>query len=150
MLRARRRIDWPVIVGPDAATPVWTRAPARSESVALLRELAPLFRARHPDDLAKRAVELALGPVGLVRAGVYFYDDRLDLMLGTWGTDLRRQVVDEHSAMFRLDEGGRRAAALATSEHLGNLERLELTDWRVSAAEQKLLKSKFGKKLVIS
>ena len=52
---------------------------------------APLFRARHPDDLAKRAVELALGAVGLVRAGVYFYDDRLDLMVGTWGTDLRQQ-----------------------------------------------------------
>ena len=115
MLRERRRIDWPVIVGPDAVTAVWKRAPARSEAVALLRELAPLFRARHPDDLAKRGVELALGPVGLVRAGVYFYDDRLDLMLGTWGTDLRRKVVDEHSAMFRLDDGGRRAAALATS-----------------------------------
>jgi AraC-like DNA-binding protein len=115
MLRERRRIDWPMIVGPDAVTAVWKRAPARSEVVALLRELAPLFRARHPDDLAKRAVELALGPVGLVRAGVYFYDDRLDLMLGTWGTDLRRKVVDEHSAMFRLDEGGRRAAALAAS-----------------------------------
>jgi uncharacterized protein (TIGR02996 family) len=41
------------------------------------------------------------------------------------------------------------AAALAASEHLGNLERLELTADRVSAAEQKLLKAKFGKKLVM-
>jgi AraC-like DNA-binding protein len=100
-MRTRRRIDWPEIVGSGELEPIWKKAPARSETVALLRELAPLFRARHPDDLAKRAVELALGVGGLVRAGIYFYDDRLDLMVGTWGTDLRRKVIDEHYAMFR-------------------------------------------------
>ena len=41
------------------------------------------------------------------------------------------------------------AAALTKSAHLGNLQRLELTDWRVGADERKLLKAKFGKKLVI-
>jgi AraC-like DNA-binding protein len=106
-VRQRRRIDWPEIVGAEAAHPVWRKAPARSETVSLLRALAPLFRARHPDDLAKRAVELALSAIGLVRAGVYFYDDRLDLMVGTWGTDLGRKVIDEHVAMFRLGERGR-------------------------------------------
>ena len=108
-MQTRRRIDWDEIVapGPGAAHPTWKKAPARSEVVTLLRELGPLFRARHPDDLAKRAVELALGAVGLVRAGLYFYDDRLGLMVGSWGTDLRRAVVDEHSAMFRLRDDGR-------------------------------------------
>jgi len=39
--------------------------------------------------------------------------------------------------------------ALTKSEHLGNLEKLEITDWRVSVEERKLLKAKFGKKLVM-
>ena len=81
----------------------------------MLRALGPLFRARHPDDLAKRAVELVLSAVGLVRAGVYLYDDRLDLMVGTWGTDLRQRVIDEHFAMFRLGEKGHWAFARAMS-----------------------------------
>ena len=114
-MRSRRRIDWPEILAPGAAAPVWRKAPARSDVVALLRKLTPLFRVRHPDDLAKRAVELALGALGLVRAGMYFYDDRLDLMVGTWGTDLGRTVIDEHYAMFRLGERGRWAFGRATS-----------------------------------
>jgi AraC-like DNA-binding protein len=116
VVRTRRRIDWPQLLGPEAeADPVWTKAPARSETVGLVRSFAPLFRARHPDDLAKRAVELVLEVVGLVRAGIYFYDDRLDLMVGTWGTDLRRAVTDEHYAMFRPGEQGRAAFARAIS-----------------------------------
>jgi AraC-like DNA-binding protein len=111
----RRRIDWPEILAPGAATPTWKKAPARSDVVMSIRKLAPLFGARHPDDLAKRAVELALTAVGLTRAGIYFYDDRLDLMVGTWGTDLRRAVVDEHFAMFRVDDAGRSSFTRAMS-----------------------------------
>jgi AraC-like DNA-binding protein len=81
----------------------------------LLLELGDLFSVRHPDDLLKRAVELALGPLGLVRAGIYLYDERLDLMLGTWGTNLRRRVVSEHQAMFRLGKQGARVLARAMS-----------------------------------
>ena len=114
-MRTRRRIDWPELVGPGGANPVWKRVPARSEIVTSVRALAPLFRARHPDDLAKRAVELSLGEVGLVRAGVYFYDERLDLMVGTWGTDLRRKLIDEHYAMFRPGERGQWAFERAMS-----------------------------------
>jgi methylphosphotriester-DNA--protein-cysteine methyltransferase len=112
---ARRRIDWPELIGSEPERPIWKAARARSETVALVRALAPLWSARHPDDLAKRAVELALSVVGLVRAGIYFYDDRLDLMVGAWGTDLRRRVIDEHHAMFRLDEHGREVFERAMS-----------------------------------
>jgi AraC-like DNA-binding protein len=112
---ARRRIDWPKIVGPEAPAPVWKDTPARSELAALLLELGDLFSVRHPDDLLKRAVELAIGPLGLVRAGLYLYDQRIDLMLGTWGTDLRRRVIDEHHAMFRLGSDGARVLARAMS-----------------------------------
>jgi AraC-like DNA-binding protein len=114
-MQTRRRIDWEEIVGPGAADPTWKKTPARSDTVRLLRDFGPLFRARHPDDLAKRCVELSLQAVGLVRAGLYFYDDRLDLMVGTWGTDLRRAVIDEHYAMFRPGDMGRWAFERATS-----------------------------------
>jgi len=114
-MQTRRRIDWPELLGPGEPSPTWKAAPARSDVVTLARDFAPLFRARHPDDLAKRTVELALSVAGLVRAGVYFYDDRLELMVGTWGTDLRRKVVDEHTAMFRVDEEGRAVFARAAS-----------------------------------
>ena len=114
-MQPRRRIDWPEILGPGDPSPVWKSVPARSDVVSLVRNFAPLFGARHPEDLAKRTVELALEVAGLVRAGLFFYDDRLELMVGSWGTDLRRKVVDEHYAMFRVDEPGRAAFARAIS-----------------------------------
>jgi AraC-like DNA-binding protein len=117
-MQARRRIDWPKLPGGATVTPIWKDPPAKSELSRLLFGLGDLFSVRHPDDLIKRAVELALdpkGPVGIVRAGIYLYDERLDLMLGTWGTDLRRRVVDEHQAMFRLGERGARVLARAMS-----------------------------------
>jgi AraC-like DNA-binding protein len=116
---SRRRIDWSEILGPDAAIPVWHEAPARSEAVGLLLALEDLFALQDPDALLRRAIELALNEIGLVRAGAYLYDATLDLMVGTWGTDLRRNVVDEHHAMFRLNGPGRRVLqrALAGDAH---------------------------------
>jgi methylphosphotriester-DNA--protein-cysteine methyltransferase len=115
-MRSLRRIDWSEILEPDAAAaPVWREDPAPSDLVDLLLGFEDLFTLQDPDALFKRAVELALDPVGLMRAGVYLYDESLDLMRGTWGTDLRRRVVDEHHAMFQLNEPGRRVFARAVS-----------------------------------
>ena len=47
--------------------------------------------------------------------GFYLFDEPLDLMLGSWGTDLGRAVVDEHHAMFRLGDSGRRVFERAIS-----------------------------------
>lgn len=107
---ARRRIDWSEIVsaGPDTPVPVWTENRAPSALIARLLAFEELFSIDDPDALCARAVALALDPVGLVRAGIYLYDEPLGLMLGTWGTNLARQVVDEHHAMFKLDAAGRR------------------------------------------
>jgi AraC-like DNA-binding protein len=111
----RRRIDWSVILRKDAPKPTWCDGRAPSDTVDLLLAFADLFAINELDALLKRAVELALHSVGLVRAGVYLYDDQLDLMLGSWGTDLRRNVIDEHHSMFQLDEPGRRVVARAMS-----------------------------------
>lgn len=111
----RRRIDWSVILRKQPPNPTWGRNRAPSDAVDLLMALGDLFTINDVDALLKRAVELALDPVGLVRAGLYLYDEQLGLMLGSWGTDLRRRVVDEHHSMFQLDEPGHRVLARAMS-----------------------------------
>ncbi|MBN2574983.1 MAG: helix-turn-helix transcriptional regulator [Deltaproteobacteria bacterium] len=111
----RRRIDWSVILPKQPPSPTWGAAPAPSDSVDLLLALSSLFTINDMDALLKRAVELALHPVGLVRAGLYLYDSQLGLMLGTWGTDLQRKVIDERHSMFQLDQAGLRIFQRALS-----------------------------------
>jgi AraC-like DNA-binding protein len=112
---SRRRIDWSVILGPGAPVPAWTDNAAPSDVIALLLAFEDLFAIDDADALLRRAVALALDPVGLVRAGIYLYDQPLDLMLGTWGTDLERAVIDEHHAMFKNGDSGRRVFERALS-----------------------------------
>lgn len=114
-MATRRRIDWPILVEPGAPVPKWSSDPAPSETVSLLVAFEELFSIEDTDAMLKRAVQLALDPVGLVRAGLYVYDPKLDLMLGTWGTGLEGQVVDEHRVMFELGEQGRRVFERAAS-----------------------------------
>jgi AraC-like DNA-binding protein len=100
----RRRIDWSVILRKKPPAVTWGGSPAPSDTVDLLVALGSLFTITDVDAMLKRAVELALQEVGLVRAGIYLYDSQLGLMLGSWGTDLKRRVIDEHHSMFSLDE----------------------------------------------
>jgi AraC-like DNA-binding protein len=111
----RRRIDWSVILRKRPPSPTWGGGPAPSDTVELLVALGALFSIADVDALLKRAVELALHSVGLVRAGIYLYDSQLGLMLGSWGTDLRRRVIDEHHSMFSLDDAGLRIFQRAMS-----------------------------------
>jgi AraC-like DNA-binding protein len=111
----RRRIDWSVILRAEPPSPTWGRGRAPSDTVDLLMELGDLFTLNDVDALLKRTVELALHPIGLIRAGLYLFDDQLGLMLGSWGTDLRRRVIDEHHSMFQIDEPGRRVFERAMS-----------------------------------
>jgi len=92
----------------DAPVPRWSASPAPSTSVGQLLRFSDLFSINDTDELIKRAVEIALEDIGLVRAGIYLYDSQLDLMIGTWGTDLRRKIISEHHSMFQLDAPGRR------------------------------------------
>jgi AraC-like DNA-binding protein len=112
---SRRRIDWSVILRKDAPIPRWGANDAPSELVRQLLPFDDLLGLNDSDELIKRTVELALNEIGLVRAGIYLYDDQLDLMVGTWGTDLRRKVIDEHHSMFQPGENGHRVFRRAMS-----------------------------------
>ncbi len=105
-MASRRRIDWSVILRKNDPAPRWSTNEAPSQLVKQLLPFGDLLDLNDSDDLIKRSVELALSEVGLVRAGIYLYDDQLDLMIGTWGTDLQRKVIDEHHSMFQLGEHG--------------------------------------------
>jgi AraC-like DNA-binding protein len=111
----RRRIDWSVILRKKPPSPTWGGSPTSVDAVNLLVELGSLFSINDVDALLKRSVELALHTIGLVRAGFYLYDGQLGLMLGSWGTDLKRRVIDEHHSMFQLDEPGLRLLQRAMS-----------------------------------
>ena len=111
----RRRIDWSLIAHKDAPVPAWGDNRAPSDEVELLLSFGDLLTLNDRNALLKRSVELALHAVGLVRAGLFLYDEELDLMLGSWGTDLRRRVVDEHHVMFQLGQPGRRVFQRAIS-----------------------------------
>lgn len=106
--RPRQRIDWSVLSSQNAVLPVWDSGPAVDDTVALLSTLAELSEHESTDRMLRHAVELALQTIGLVRAGIYLYDEPAALMLGAWGTDMDGRVVDEHHAMFSLGEHGQR------------------------------------------
>jgi AraC-like DNA-binding protein len=112
---SRKRIDWEVILPPGEFAPEWVQQAAPSDLISLLVTFDELFAIEDTDAMLRRAIELSLDPVGLVRAGIYLYDEPLDLMLGTWGTNLRREVVDEHHAMFEAGRDGHRVFDRAIS-----------------------------------
>ncbi len=96
----------------------------------MVRRFGELFDVVDPDAMLRRAIELCLNPIGLVRAGIYLYDEPADLMLGTWGTAYDGTVVDEHHAMFELGKDGQKAfsRALAGSGHWTVIDNCPLVD----------------------
>lgn len=134
---SRKRIDWEVILKPGAFSPEWVKQPAPSDLVSNLLVYEEIFHIEDTDAMLRRAIELCLDPVGLVRAGVYLYDEPMNLMLGTWGTNLRREIVDEHHAMFELDNDGLEvfARAFSAEAHWTVVQDCPLIDQSGSATE---------------
>jgi AraC-like DNA-binding protein len=95
-------------MGPSEVGANWRDDLAPSDWVALVQAFESLLVIDETDALLKRVITLALEVVGLERAGLYLYDQSNDMMLGTWGTDLDRGIVDEHHAMFEAGAANRR------------------------------------------
>jgi AraC-like DNA-binding protein len=66
--------------------------------------------------ILRRAVELAREKIGLRRVGVFLLDRLRNLMLGTWGTDVQGELVDEHHIMYDVSETDREAFRRAERE----------------------------------
>ena len=105
----RRRVDWSVILAGDVPAPRIRHEPVPRDAVALLSAFDELLALDDPDGILRRAVELARAPIGLARAAIFLLDRSRDLMLGTWGSDLRGAIVDEHQIMYAVGEPDRTA-----------------------------------------
>jgi AraC-like DNA-binding protein len=76
---------------------------------ALLSTFGEIRSLEDPDAVIRRAVELARRRIGLARVAIFLYDKGRDLMLGTWGSDLRGRLVDEHQIMYAVSDPDREA-----------------------------------------
>ncbi|HVR19268.1 MAG TPA: AraC family transcriptional regulator [Polyangiaceae bacterium] len=98
----RRRVDWPLLLGDDEPAPeIMAPPPVVDPLLAAFDELVAI---EDGERLLKRTVELALERVGLVRAGLFLLGEGGNAMLGTWGTDLDGNLVDERHVMYALGD----------------------------------------------
>src|SRR5277367_2934342 len=105
-----------MILGADAPVPAMMSAPAHEDLASLLSAFAELAAIEDRDAIVRRAVELARERVGLERAGVFLLDEPRNTMLGTWGTDLRGAIVDEHHVMYEMGGTDREVFRRAAEE----------------------------------
>ncbi len=113
----RRRVDWPILFGPDPPVPTVAKRAASGAIARLLSAFDALAADDDRDAILRRAIELARDQIGFVRAGIFLLDREHDLMLGSWGMDLAGHVVDEHHLMYALSDTDREA--FRRSEALG-------------------------------
>jgi AraC-like DNA-binding protein len=100
LVAVRRRVDWALILGSDTPEPAMLESKAPEELGSLIAAFDELSRTDDVDSMLRGAVEIALERIGLQRVGLFLLDAPRNLMLGTWGTDLDRNIVDEHHVMY--------------------------------------------------
>ena len=115
----RRRVDWPLILGVPGADPPAPKVVERSvrgQLAALLSAFDQILALEDPDAILRRSVEVAREAIGLPRAAIFLFDRSRNMMLGTWGSDLKGALVDEHQIMYSLNETDREAFRRAKEE----------------------------------
>ena len=103
----RRRVDWPLILGSERPVPHVLNRSLHGKLADLLSAFDELLALDDPDAILRRAVELAHQRIGFERAAIFLLDRQRNLMLGTWGTDLRGRIVDEHQIMYDVSDTDR-------------------------------------------
>jgi AraC-like DNA-binding protein len=102
-------VDWSVILADDVPAPRIRHEPVPRGFLTLLATFDEILALDDPDAILRRAVELARARIGLARAAIFLFDRSRDLMLGTWGSDLRGAIVDEHQIMYAVGDTDRAA-----------------------------------------
>jgi len=88
----------------------------RGQLAALLSAFDEILALEDPDAILRRSVQVAREAIGLARAAIFLFDRSRNMMLGTWGTDLKGALVDEHQIMYSLSETDREAFRRAKEE----------------------------------
>jgi AraC-like DNA-binding protein len=102
---ARRSVDWTFILGQNAPAPRLVKKGGPSDHASLLAGFHLLFAGDDIDAILRRAFDIVRFRIGLERVGLFLIDDSAPKMLGTWGSDLKGDLVDEHHIMFDLTDG---------------------------------------------
>jgi AraC-like DNA-binding protein len=104
-LRPRRKLDWSTLEGAD---PSRVRLVLPSSQTSGLTEItSALFSdpsAKTVDHVLRQSVEFARTAIGLERTAIFLVGPGEQSMIGTWGTDMRGQTVDEHDVSFDIDD----------------------------------------------
>ena len=115
----RRRVDWPLILGPPGREPPAPKVVERSirgQLAALLSAFDDILSVENSDAIIRRSVEVARTKIGLPRVAIFLFDGSRKMMLGTWGSDLQGNIVDEHQIMYALSTPDREALRRAKEE----------------------------------
>src|SRR6185369_5458958 len=115
-MKRRRRVDWSIIGGGEQPQPKIVDPSLLGDMTGLLSAFDEIRGLEDPDAIIRRAVELARTRIGLARVAIFLFDKGRDLMLGTWGSDLRGRLVDEHQIMYALSGPDREAFRRAEEE----------------------------------
>jgi AraC-like DNA-binding protein len=109
-------VDWPIILGAELPVPRVVDQAVHGKLAALLAAFDEILALEAPDAILKRAVELALARIGLMRVGIFLLDRDRNVMLGTWGTDIHGKLVDERHIMYEVSDTDREAFRRAEQE----------------------------------
>ena len=109
-------MDWNVILGSEIPVPRVVDRSVHGKLAALLAAFDEILALEEPDAVLRRAAQLALERIGLMRVGIFLLDRQRNAMLGTWGTDIAGTIVDEHHIMYDASETDREAFRRAEEE----------------------------------
>ncbi len=120
-IRPSRLLSRSLALGGEPAEP---RAPSSSEwqeVMGLLAAVDELVQYREPDEMLKRAVELARERIGLERVALYLRDPGAprQILRGTWGTGAQGETTDERGLHHECSEDDHEA--LLRTQHNGAL-----------------------------
>jgi len=120
-LRPSRLLSRSLALGGEPAEP---RTPSNTEwqeVMALLTAVDELVQFKEPDEVLRRAVELARERLGLERAGLYLRDPSVPgvILRGTWGTGATGETTDERGLHHECSEEDHQA--LLGTQHNGAL-----------------------------
>lgn len=107
MVAVRRRVDWDFILTSHAPEPTPVAPSPRKETARMVEAFQELLTIDDPNQLYRRAVELAREKLDLVRSSIFLLDERAEVMLGTFGTNSLQITVDERKVMYRLGSSDR-------------------------------------------
>src|SRR5262245_24875984 len=71
---SRRRVDWPIIMGPKIPVPTVMDRSAPGHEASLLAAFDDILALDDPQLVLKRAVEVARERIGLARVGLFLLD----------------------------------------------------------------------------